>query len=75
MRMRPGLGDCVSALAMPPLLTRDEAARLLRVSESTVVRLGRTGAIREVRVGKRAIRIDPASVAAHIRASRRQAAA
>ena len=54
-----------------PLLTRDEAAERLHVSESTVVRLGRSGAITEIRVGKRGIRIDPASVERYIRARRR----
>jgi hypothetical protein len=37
-----------------PLLLRSEAAERLNVSESTVVRLGRAGAITEIRVGKRA---------------------
>jgi len=54
-----------------PLLTRDEAAERLHVSESTVVRLGRAGSITEIRVGKRGIRIDPASVERYIRAGRR----
>ncbi len=57
-----------------PLLLCSEAARLLNVSESTVVRLARSGAITEIRVGKRAVRVDPASVAAHIRARRKVAA-
>ena len=53
------------------LLLRKEAAERLHVSESTVVRLGRSGAITEVKVGKRAVRIDAKSVEAHIRACRR----
>lgn len=57
------------------LLLRSEAARLLHVSESTVVRLGRSGSITEIRVSKRAVRIDPESVEAHIRARRLSEAA
>ena len=50
-----------------PLLLRSEAAERLNVSESTVVRLGRAGEITEIRVGKRAVRIDPASLKAYLR--------
>jgi excisionase family DNA binding protein len=53
------------------LLTRHEAAERLNVSFSTVRRLGAEGKITEVQVGKRAVRIDPESVEAHIRAGRR----
>jgi excisionase family DNA binding protein len=51
-----------------PLLTRDETAERLHVSESTVVRLGRSGDLTEIRIGKRSVRIDPLSVDAYIRA-------
>ena len=47
-------------------LTRREAAERLRVSFSTVRRLGAEGKITEVQVSKRAVRIDAASVEAHI---------
>jgi excisionase family DNA binding protein len=49
-----------------PLLTRKEAATRLHVSPSTMIRLGRSGAITEIRVA-RTVRIDPASVEAYIR--------
>ena len=52
------------------LLTRMEAAQRLNVSLSTLKRLGRAGAVDEIRVGERLIRIDPGSVDAYI-ASRR----
>ena len=58
-----------------PLLTRKEVAQRLHVSESTVIRLVRAGALIEARIGKRAVRYPPASVEAHIRASRRTEAA
>jgi excisionase family DNA binding protein len=57
------------------LLTRKEAAERLHVSESTVVRLVRDGAIAEARIGKRAVRISSASIDAHIRARLGPAAA
>jgi excisionase family DNA binding protein len=49
------------------LLTRKEAAKRLHVSESTIIRLVRAGALAEARIGKRAVRIPAASVEAHIR--------
>jgi excisionase family DNA binding protein len=49
-----------------PLLTRKEAAARLHVSASTMIRLGRSGAITEVRVA-RTVRIDPTSVERYIR--------
>lgn len=58
-----------------PLLTRKEVAERLHVSESTVIRLVRAGALVEARVGKRAVRYAPSAVEAHIRASRRIEAA
>lgn len=60
-----------SVMARVVLLTRGETAVRLRVSVMTVRRLGAAGLITEVQVGKRAVRIDAASVAEHIRASRR----
>ncbi len=48
------------------LLDRSEVAARLRVSEMTVRRLGRAGHLTEVRVGKRAIRIEEDSVERHI---------
>ena len=56
------------------LLTRREVAELLHVSESTLVRLNRSGAIPIMKVSKRAVRIDPADVDAY-QASQRMAAA
>jgi excisionase family DNA binding protein len=50
-----------------PLLTLGEARVRLNVSESTLYRLRRHGAISDVRVGKRGIRIGPASVERYIR--------
>jgi excisionase family DNA binding protein len=43
----------------------------MNVSFSTVRRLGASGEITEIKLGKRAVRIDPASVEAYIRAGRR----
>lgn len=57
-----------------PLLTRDEAAERLNVSESTLYRLRRAGAIKDVRMGRRCVRIDPVSVDRFIRARRGEAA-
>lgn len=54
-----------------PLLTRREATERLNVSESTLKRLAYAGDITEIRVGKRGVRIDPASIEAYIRANRR----
>jgi excisionase family DNA binding protein len=54
--VRPGWGECVTAGSA--LLLRSEAAEQLHVSESTVKRLVRSGAITEIKVGKRAVRID-----------------
>ena len=48
------------------LLTRGEAAERLSVSEMTVRRLGQADRLTEIRVGKRAIRIDEDSVERHI---------
>jgi excisionase family DNA binding protein len=55
------------------LLTRAETATQMHVSMSTVRRLGASGAITEVRVGKRAVRVDAESVEEHRRAGRRPA--
>jgi excisionase family DNA binding protein len=52
-----------------PLLTRKEAAARLHVSASTMIRLGRSGAVTEIRIA-RSVRIDPASVEAFIRSRR-----
>jgi excisionase family DNA binding protein len=57
--------------AAVPLLTRPEVARRLGLSFSTIRRLGASGEITEIKLGKRAVRIDPASVEAFIRAGRR----
>jgi excisionase family DNA binding protein len=54
-----------------PLLTRKEVARRLHVSESTVIRLVRAGALAEARIGKRAVRYPPSSVEAIVRAGTR----
>ncbi len=53
------------------LLTRREAMAWLRVSESTLYRRVCDGDIAAVRVGKRGVRIDAASVQAYLRANRR----
>ena len=53
------------------LLTRREAMARMRVSESTLYRRVVDGDITAVRVGKRAVRIDGASVEAYLRANRR----
>lgn len=45
-------------MAAVSLLTRKEAADRLHVSESTVIRLIRAGALTEVRIGKRVVRIQ-----------------
>ena len=45
-----------------PLLTRKEARERLHVSESTLDRLVRSGAITRFRVSQRSTRIDPLSV-------------
>lgn len=55
-----------------PLLTRGEAAERLHVSISTLRRMARAGAVDEIRVSARLIRIDPQSVDSYI-ASRRGA--
>lgn len=52
------------------LLTRREAMARMRVSESTLYRRIVGGDITAVRVGKRALRIDGASVEAYLRANR-----
>jgi hypothetical protein len=61
--------------ARPPrqLLTRLEAARQINVSLSTWKRLARAGAVAEIRVSERLIRVDPGSVASFI-SSRKTAA-
>lgn len=61
-------------LTRTALLTRREVAELLHISESTLVRLNRSGAIPAMKVSKRAVRIDPADVDAY-QASQRTAAA
>lgn len=53
-----------------PLLTREEAAERLNVSVSTLRRLGRSGAVDEIRISARLIRIDPASVDSYLSRSR-----
>ena len=58
-----------------PLLTRKEAQQRLHVSESTLDRLVRSGAIAKFRVSKRGVRIDPASVDAYLARGRVPAAA
>jgi excisionase family DNA binding protein len=55
-----------------PLLTREQGARRLNVSLSTLKRMGRSGAVGEIRISERLIRIDPQSVDAYI-ASRKAA--
>ena len=57
-----------------PLLTRKEAGERLHVSESTLDRLVRSGAIAKFRVSKRGVRIDPASVDAYLARGRVPAA-
>lgn len=47
---------------MQGLLKRAEVAERLHVSPRTVMRLGRSGALTEVRVGTRTVRITPESV-------------
>ena len=46
---------------LAPLLTRKQAAALLRVSTKTIYNLGRTGQIQEVRIG-RIVRYDQADI-------------
>lgn len=48
--------------ATAPLLTREEAAEVLRVSVSTIDRYLRDGTIPRVRVGKRLVRIERADL-------------
>ena len=62
-------------MGAPPrqMLTRLEAARQLNVSLSTWKRLARAGAVNEIRVSERLIRIDPASIDLFL-ASRKTAA-
>ena len=66
---------CERGPVAPLFLTREEAAKRLHVSFSTVRRLGAEGKITEVQESKRAVRIEAASVEAHIRAGRRRARA
>lgn len=47
---------------VPILLSRDEAAERLRISERTVRRYGRAGLLEERRVGPKLIRITAESV-------------
>ena len=58
-----------------PLLTRREVGERLHVSESTLDRLARSGAITKIRVGKRAVRFDPLTVDAYLARARVPAAA
>ena len=49
-----------------PLLTRQQAAERLNVSESTLDRLIRSGDITAIKFSRRLVRVDPASVEANI---------
>lgn len=69
LRARPVSSGCVSTLAcmtgadapsqsvhgIEPLVSLDEVSRLLRISESGVHRLVRSGALSRVKVGKRTL--------------------
>jgi excisionase family DNA binding protein len=55
---------------LEPLLSIDEAADLLRISDSGIYRLIRKGALMSVKVGGRTL-IEPGAIRAFIAASRR----
>jgi hypothetical protein len=50
-----------------PVMTADEAARMLRISTRSLWDLAAEGAVQKVQVKERATRITTASVLAHIR--------
>lgn len=49
-----------------PLLTAREAAERLHVSDSTLRRLRRSGAITDIWIGRRSLRFDPVAIDAYI---------
>jgi excisionase family DNA binding protein len=55
----------VNAQPIEPLLTAEDVARLLSVSESLVYQLRRSGKIRAIRVGT-LLRFRPADVRAYV---------
>ncbi len=58
-------------MTLAPLLTLDEAARLLAVSRRTVERLIDAGRIRPIRIG-RAVRVTEREVEAYLAAASRR---